>query len=215
MLAPEWPVPGHVRAVLTLKGESLPHELPAEPCWLQQVHGREVVRPRAGEQNLVGDAAVATLPGIVLAVRTADCLPVVFAAQDGSAVAVAHAGWRGLAAGVLEATVEAMALAPARLSAWLGPAIGWDAFEVGPEVREALLIGDPGAGAQFRPGRDDRWHADLAGLARRRLMTLGLTAISGGSWCTVSEPSRFYSYRRGDETARMATLVWMEMVTKA
>lgn len=214
MLAPDWAVPGHVRAVQTLKGESVPAQLPAQPCWLQQVHGYEVVRPQAGEQGLVGDAAVARQSGIVLAVRTADCMPVLFADMGGSVIGVAHAGWRGLAAGVLEATVDAMAVSPGQVTAWLGPAIGWEAFEIGPEVREALLVDDPGAGAHFRAGMGDRWHADLVGLARRRLTAIGLTAIHGGFWCTASEPSRFCSYRRGDETARMATLVWMEAVPR-
>jgi len=215
MLTPEWVVPGHVRAVQTLRDEAVPGPLPAEPSWLTQVHGHEVVRPQAGEQGLVGDAAVATRPGIVLAVQTADCLPVLFADMDGRVVAVAHAGWRGLAAGVLESTVDAMAVPPDRLVAWLGPAIGWDAFEIGPEVREALLVADPGAGAYFRSGRDDRWHAHLAGLARRRLAGLGLTAITGGHWCTASEPEKYCSYRCGDETARMATLVWMEALPRS
>jgi len=186
--------------------------LPAEPVWLRQVHGATAVdaatvgngdRPEA-------DAAWTTVPGVVCAALTADCLPVVLGGRGGEGVAVIHAGWRGLAAGVIESTVAALAIDPARLQAWLGPAIGPRAFEVGPEVRAAFVDRDPAAAVAFHEGRGDRWWADLYRLARRRLESLEVTHVSGGGRCTVTESRHFFSHRRdGADCGRMATLAWL------
>lgn len=183
--------------------------LPAAPLWLRQVHGREVALHdgRAGEPS--ADAAVTFEPGRVLAVLTADCLPVVFASRDGTRLGIAHAGWRGLAAGVLEATVAALGVSGTELLAWLGPAIGPAAFEVGAEVRAAFIDGDPGAAAAFADNARGRWQADLYALARRRLTALGVESHGGGA-CTLGEPGRYYSFRREAKTGRMATLVWRD-----
>lgn len=183
--------------------------LPAEPVWLQQVHGVRVVDAgRAGERP-EADAAWTAQPGVVCAVLTADCLPVVFADRAGRCVAAAHAGWRGLAAGVLEATVRSLPVPPRDLLAWLGPAIGPAAFEVGGEVREAFLARDARTGSAFAPGVDGRWFADLYLLARQRLAACGVGDIYGGGWCTFRDAGRFYSYRRDGITGRMATLAWL------
>jgi len=182
--------------------------LPAEPLWLEQVHGTAVAR-FGGPCRPVADAAVATGPGEVCAVMVADCLPVLLTDRDGSCVGVAHAGWRGLAAGVVEAAVRALPVAPGSVMAWLGPAIGPAAFEVGPEVRARFLESDPGSADDFRPGHGDRWLADLYGLARRRLASAGVLAVYGGGCCTASDPQRFFSFRRDGVTGRMAALAWL------
>jgi YfiH family protein len=193
-----------------------------EPVWLQQVHGTDVVvvsadetsgassaLPEQGGAAPVADACVVRGRGLAAVIQTADCLPILLAAADGDEVAAIHAGWRGLAAGVVEATLEAMHAAPTSIHAWLGPAIGQRAFEVGPEVRAAFVDADSLAAACFLRGRDDRWHADLAGLARSRLAALGVIRIRGSDWCTVEAPVEFHSYRRdGARSGRMATLVW-------
>jgi len=191
--------------------------LPAEPVWLRQVHGVDVhvaIGGGAVGDEPIADAAVTDRPGVVLAVLTADCLPVLFADSRGRAVGAAHAGWRGLAAGVLERTVQAMrALLPddAQVLAWLGPGIGQAAFEVGDEVREAFLAGDPGSGEAFEPGaRPGKWQADLYALARRRLAHAGVHRVDGGGFCTWTDSERFWSYRRRAEGGRMASLVWIE-----
>ena len=193
--------------------------LPSPPVWLDQTHGAKVaVLDPASAAALralapVADAAVTRDGGIVCAVLTADCLPVVFADRQGRAVGIAHAGWRGLAAGVLAATVAALdALgAPRRdLCAWLGPAIGPRAFEVGRDVRDALVATDPGSAECFAPHGQHKWHADLYQLARRRLAAAGVHDVHGGGLCTYSDSTRFYSYRRERLTGRMATLVWLE-----
>lgn len=238
-LVPRWPVASRVRAAVTTRGGGASGgpfaslnlaghvgddpqavaqnrgllraalRLPAEPLWLEQVHGTAVARcdaagvPRA-------DAAVATRPGQVCAVMVADCLPVLLAAADGSAVAVAHAGWRGLAAGVIERTVEAMPLPPAGLVAWLGPCIGPEAFEVGGEVREAFVARDPAAERRFAPNPRGRWRADLEGLARDRLAAAGVSEVHGGGLCTYRDAGRFFSFRRDGTTGRLAALVWLE-----
>ena len=182
---------------------------PAEPAWLEQVHGdRVVVLP--DEVAGPADAAVTLTPGNVCAILVADCLPVFFASRDGDRVGIAHAGWRGLAAGVVEVTVAALNCDPAKLVAWLGPAIGPRAFEVGAEVRDAFVSRDGGAAGAFGPGRDGRWLADLPALARRRLVASGVAEVTGGELCTHSEPARFYSYRRDGSTGRMASLIWLE-----
>ena len=183
--------------------------LPSEPLWLNQVHGTRVVEHTGSGPAPEADAAVTFAPGRVLAVLTADCLPVVLASRDGQRLGVAHAGWRGLAAGVLERTVEALGVPGRELVAWLGPAIGPNAFEVGGEVREAFLATDPGAGVAFTPNERGRWQADLAGLARRRLEALGLATVTGGGECTYTDAGRFYSFRREPRTGRLATLAWI------
>ena len=238
-LRPRWNAPAGVRAAFTLRGGGASvgayaslnlgaHvgddpaavaanrarvraalALPSEPVWLNQVHGVHVAdldrEPRPGP----ADAAVTREPGRVCAILVADCLPVLFATRRGDAVAAAHAGWRGLAAGVLEATIAALAVPGPDLSAWLGPAIGPDRFEVGAEVRQAFLQADAGCAAAFRPNARGRWLCDLAGLARRRLAAAGVTAIADGTACTYSDAMRFYSHRREAPTGRMAALLWL------
>jgi YfiH family protein len=182
--------------------------LPAEPVWLEQVHGTEVVElPGPGPYR--ADAAVTSEPGVVLAVLSADCLPVAFADRRGRRLGLAHAGWRGLLEGVLEATVAALARAPQDLIVWLGPAISVRAYEVGPELRARFLARDPGAERCFAAGHGDRWWCDLYALARARLERLGIEAIHGGGRCTHGERECFYSHRRdGARSGRQATLLW-------
>lgn len=185
--------------------------LHSEPVWLRQVHGTGVVNAAAvaAGDRPEGDAAWTTTPGVVCAVLTADCLPVVLADPAGRGVAVVHAGWRGLAAGVIEAAAAALPVPGAALRAWLGPAIGPAAFEVGPEVREAFVARDPAAVSAFRPV-GDRWYADIYLLARQRLASVGVDCLSGGGRCTVNEPRHFFSHRRdGPGAGRMATLAWI------
>lgn len=238
VITPDWPAAPHVRAMATtrLGGVSLPpwdslnlggrvgddvehvrtnrermqSLLPGEPVWLDQVHGTAVWRDAADSR--CADASVSRKPGEVCAVMTADCLPVLFCDRAGSVVAAAHAGWRGLSAGVLEETVLAMAAAPDEILAWLGPAIGPAHFEVGPEVRTAFAEKDARAAEAFRPGQGDRLMADIFLLARQRLMAAGLSAsnLFGGGVCTVGDRQRFFSYRRDGVTGRMASLVWLD-----
>jgi YfiH family protein len=183
--------------------------LPAEPCWLEQVHGARVADLDRGDGG-ARDAAVTRTVGRVCAILTADCLPVLFAAADGSTVAAAHAGWRGLAAGVLRATVAALGTDPTRLLAWIGPAIGAAHYEVGDEVRAAMLSMDAGAGTAFRRNARGRYFADLPLLARRQLQIAGIGSVSGGDFCTYAEPGRYFSHRRDGPTGRQATLIWLE-----
>jgi YfiH family protein len=183
--------------------------LPAEPRWLEQVHGTRILRLDQGETGNA-DGAVTATPGVVLAVMTADCLPVLLASIDGRRIGVAHAGWRGLANGVLAAAVAAFDRAPSELTAWLGPAIGRGAFEVGAEVRAAFMSGDAAAANFFTPNARGRWQADLDGLARRQLRRSGVAAIHGQPQCTFSNPDRYFSHRREAPCGRMATLIWME-----
>jgi YfiH family protein len=190
-------------------------QLPREPAWIEQVHGVEVLDLDEGRQAgaagiAVADAALTRRAGRVCAIQVADCLPVLLADRYGSAVAAAHAGWRGLAAGVLEATVKKLALEPGRLVAWLGPAIGPGHFEVGEEVRRAFLAHDAGAAGAFAANARGRWQCDLPALARRRLTALGVAAVCGGNWCTHANASRFFSYRRDGRCGRMAALIWRE-----
>ena len=184
--------------------------LPGEPLWLEQVHGVEVVRHAGavGEPPRA-DAAVAFEPGRVCAVMTADCLPVVLTDRAGTRVGVAHAGWRGLVGGVLEATIAALEVPPASLHAWLGPAIGPAAFEVGTDVRDAYLAGVEGSAACFTPNDRGRYRADIYGLARLVLGAAGVESVRGGGWCTHEDAQRFFSYRRDGVTGRMATLAWL------
>lgn len=189
----------------------------AKPVYLDQLHGRNVVRLTPAHVGSLpqADASVCTEPGLACTVQVADCLPVLFAAPEARGVAGAHAGWRGLSSGVLEATLEALceaaACAPADIQAWLGPCIGPRRFEVGAEVLQAFGA-DPAADAQafFRPHVPGKWMADLAGLARERLRSAGVTQLSGGGWCTVEDASRFFSFRRDRVTGRMVAAIWLE-----
>jgi len=183
--------------------------LPAEPSWLSQVHGIGVADLDSAVAPGPADAAV-TRGSSVCAILSADCLPIVFAADSEEIVAAAHAGWRGLAAGVIEATVRVMGVSPGSLVAWLGPAIGPQHFEVGADVRDAFLAGDPHAAEAFEPNARGRFMADLSMLARRRLQGLGVSRIYGGGECTFAQPSRYYSHRRDGITGRQATLIWRE-----
>lgn len=237
-LIPDWPAPVRVRAAMTTRlggvsdgpyasfnlGRSCGDDpiavaenrrrlraalpLPSEPCWLKQVHGAEVVRMPENASTPEADASFTTKAGVVCLVQAADCLPVLLCDDAGTVVAAAHAGWRGLAAGVLEATVRRLPVPPTDLMAWLGPAIGPTAFEVGPEVREAFVKTDAGADAAFRAGAGAKYFADLFVLARRRLATAGVTRVYGGGVCTVSDPARFFSHRRDRISGRMAALIW-------
>ncbi|MCG5510838.1 peptidoglycan editing factor PgeF [Ectothiorhodospira lacustris] len=239
LLVPAWPAPAGVRSISTTRagGVSRPpfddfnlglnngddpkaviHNrrllrqrlgLPREPCWLHQVHGIRVVETSCCGDQPAADAVVAFAPGPPCVVMTADCLPVLFCDHAGTRVGAAHAGWRGLAGGVLEATVEALGCPPGELMAWLGPCIGPGAFEVGDEVRAAFLQQDPGAHDAFAPSSTGRWLADLRMLARRRLSACGLRSIQAETACTFSDARRFYSFRRDGETGRMATLIWL------
>jgi polyphenol oxidase len=240
-LTPDWPVHAAVRAAFTLRtgGVSLAPfaslnlgtlvgdspravtenrarvaellSLPAEPAWLDQVHGNIVTDLDAQPEATHGaDAAISRTAGRVLAIQVADCLPVLLAAEDASAVGAAHSGWRGLAAGVLEATVRALAVDAGKLSAWLGPAIGPAAFEVGAEVRDTFVAQDPRAAAAFTANARGRWQCDLYELARQRLNALGVQAVFGGGLCTHSDAARFFSFRRDGRCGRMAALVWID-----
>lgn len=238
LIEPEWPAPPGVRAAFTLRtgGVSAPPfdsfncaahvgdapeavarnrallrerlALPGEPAWLEQVHGCTAVTLEDGGALGPADAAVTREPDRICVVQVADCLPVLLAARDGSGVGAAHAGWRGLAAGVLESAVRALGVKPAEVLAWLGPAIGPRHFEVGAEVRAAFLAADPAAAAAFVPNPRGRWQCDLYGLARLRLAALGVAQVYGGGWCTSADAARFFSYRRDGRCGRMAALIW-------
>lgn len=224
MIVPGWPLADRVRAGVTERSDGL-HALSGrldcrddraaladrtglQLAWLEQVHGTRVVRAEeACSARLQADAAWSTTPGIAAVVLTADCLPVLLADTKGTVVAAAHAGWRGLAAGVLQATVAALPCAPGELHAWLGPAISQSAFEVGPEVERAFTVQDAQAASFFRPGAGDRLHADLYGLARRALHGAGVANVHGGEWCTYSQAERFYSHRLNRSAGRMASFI--------
>jgi hypothetical protein len=184
--------------------------LPCEPYWLSQVHGIGVADLDLPSPPGPADAAIARRPAKVCAILTADCLPIVLTTDSGDTVAAAHAGWRGLAAGVIEATVRAMQAPPESLMAWLGPAIGPLHFEVGAEVCDAFLVADAQAGEAFRPNARGRFMADLGLLARRRLQGLGVNRIFGGGECTFTQSQRYFSHRRDGITGRQATLIWRE-----
>jgi YfiH family protein len=271
VISPDWMAPPRVSAAFTLRtggvsaapydslnlgsriGDSLEGvaenrrrvrealRLPAEPMWLEQVHGIAVVEAQAGRAGFntppTGDAVVAREAGQVCAIRVADCMPVLFAARDGSVVGAAHAGWRGLAGGVLEATVARLGVPASEVIAWMGPAIGPRHFEVGDDVRAAFLAAGAGAGVRASIGADTdgvadvvgavdrardgvasaftanargRWQCDLYALARLRLQALGIVGIHGGGWCTFAEADRFFSYRRDGQCGRMAALIWIQ-----
>lgn len=213
-LSAPWPAPAKVNAWATLrsfgdmKGEGrsrLERLLPSSPVWLRQVHGTRVVDADATAAFPEADAAVARSPGTVCAVMTADCMPVFLVDDSASVVGLAHAGWRGLSAGVVEATVGFMKVPPAQLIAWLGPAIGPDAYEVGEEVRAAFS----GYESALRPTRPGRWHLDLYAVARARLAEAGVRRVYGGGYCTYRDSARFFSYRRDRATERMAAVIWL------
>jgi YfiH family protein len=236
-IVPDWPAPANVRALITTRNggvstgpfasmnlgqrvdddiqrvrsnrASLRDLLPAEPKWLLQVHGVDVVNADRLQQLAEADAAVARNPGSVCTVMVADCLPVLLTDRAGRVVAAAHAGWRGLAAGVLENTVRGMDTAADELLAYLGPAIGPSAFEVGADVREAFLIRSTDAASAFIAHKPGKWLADLFALARQRLRASGVRQIFGGGLCTYSDPRRFFSHRRDIVTGRMAALIWL------
>jgi len=237
-IVPDWPAPAGVRALVTTRGggtsrgafaalnlganvgddpaavernrELLRSHLPADPVWLRQVHGADAVDAGSAGALPRADAAVARTRHTVCAVLTADCLPVLLAHRGGRAIGIAHAGWRGLAAGVVEAALARMAVPPAEVVAWLGPAIGPRAYEVGRDVHDAFVACDAGAAAAFAPNGNGKFLADLYALARRRLAAAGVMSVSGGGFCTHAEGDRFYSYRREKTTGRFASLVWMD-----
>ena len=183
--------------------------LPSNPVWLEQVHGTHVLSLDGGPYaSKRADASYSRTPGTVCAVMTADCLPVLFCNLDGTEVAAAHAGWRGLCEGVLEETVSCFSDKPGNILAWLGPAIGPTAFEVGPEVREAFMAKDVQADAAFRP-QGEKYFADIYQLARQRLANVGVERVYGGEYCTHSQPENFFSYRRDRTTGRLASFIWL------
>jgi len=184
-------------------------DLPSMPVWLEQVHGTDVLRLNGHPpSSLRADAVYTSKPGVVCAVMTADCLPVLFCSADGKEVAAAHAGWRGLCSGVLEATLDAFSASAGEITAWLGPAIGPNAFEVGPEVREAFCAVDPAAGSAFRAA-GEKFYADLWMLATQRLNAAGVRCIRGGGDCTHTQEEQFFSFRRDGVTGRMASFIWL------
>ena len=182
------------------------------PVWLNQVHGTRIISAASvvGATPPEADGSFSRIPQVVCAVMTADCLPVLFCDASGTVVAAAHAGWRGLLAGVLEASIVAMRVPGEELIAYMGPAIGPQAFEVGDEVRAAFVAADAGAAQAFRPATEGKWLADIYGLARQRLARKGLTRVYGGTHCTLTEAERFFSYRRDGQTGRMASLIWLD-----
>ena len=236
-LIPDWPAPAQVKACVTTRAggvslapfdslnlgdhvEDSPEAVLENrrrltevfhvwPAWLRQVHGVNVVEADP-ERIAEADGSWTSTPGIACTSMTADCLPALFCNRAGTRVAAAHAGWRGLAAGVLEATAESLQAEPADILVWLGPAIGPQAFEVGPEVREAFVQQLPGTAQAFVPSRNPgKFMADIYQLARLRLAARGITAVYGGGFCTVNDP-RFFSFRCSPRTGRFASLIWLE-----
>jgi polyphenol oxidase len=238
LIIPDWPAPANVKALQTTRlggFSSAPYDslnlgdhvgddplvvarnrmllntlLPSEPVWLQQVHGTVVANADMASCLPQADACIARHRDAVCVVMTADCLPVLLCDTQGSVVGVAHAGWKGLAAGVIEAAVKSMEVAPQNLMAWLGPAISQPAFEVGGEVRALFVDADPHAAAAFIPSQQGKWFADLYALTRLRLNESGIMRIHGGGYCTYRERERFFSYRRDGVTGRIGTFIWLE-----
>jgi hypothetical protein len=239
-LVPDWPAPPRVRAFVTTRaggvsqgqyasmnlgsrsGDDPRHvarnrlivaaSLPSMPRWMAQVHGTGVADlDRLAETDVASaDAAVTSIAGRVGVVLTADCMPLFLCDDAGTRVAVAHAGWRGMAAGVIENAVSALRTEPAKVMAWMGPAIGPTAFEVGPEVREAFIAASPAAADAFAAHRPGKFMADLYALARLRLLAAGVSRVHGGGFCTYREADRFFSYRREKKSGRMGAFIWME-----
>jgi YfiH family protein len=238
LIIPHWPAPANVRSLQTTRAggiSSAPYDslnlgdhvgdaplavqrnrmllnslLPSEPVWLNQVHGTTVANADRASCLPQADACIARHRAAVCVVMTADCLPVLLCDSQGSVVGVAHAGWKGLAAGVIEATVKSMDVDPDTVMAWLGPAISQDAFEVGDEVRAAFVAAQAQAASAFVAGQSGKWFADLYALARLRLHALGITRVYGGGSCTYRERERYFSYRRDGSTGRMGTFIWLE-----
>lgn len=237
-IVPDWPAPANVKALQTTRHggvSAAPYDtlnlgmhvgdnpqavarnrqlleplVPSEPVWLEQVHGTVVANADAASCRVQADACIARHRGAVCVVMTADCLPILLCDEAGTVVAAVHAGWKGLAAGVIEATVNAMEVAPHRLIAWLGPAIGQEAFEVGAEVRAAFIAHQARAAEAFvAHGGQGKYHADLYLLARQRLEALGIRKVSGGNYCTYHQKDKFFSYRRDGVTGRMGTFIWL------
>jgi YfiH family protein len=237
-VVPDWPAPANVRAFATTRAGGVSEgeyaslnlgmksgddvakvernraivreHLPAAPRWLAQVHGIRVGDlDRPDGTPGTADASRTSLPGRVAVVQTADCMPLLLCDAAGRHVSAVHAGWRGMAAGIIENAVARLGAAPAEILAWMGPTIGPDAFEVGPEVREAFLQADPGADEAFRAHLPGKFMADLYALARRRLAIAGVERVHGGGFCTFHEPQRFFSYRRVKSSGRMASFIWM------
>jgi YfiH family protein len=236
-IVPDWPAPARVRSLITTRRggvstgahasfnlglradddpravaanrAALREHLPQDPVWLNQVHGARVVRADAVTDSPEADAAYTRRAETVCAVMVADCMPVLLCDTQASVVAIAHAGWRGLSSGVIDNTIAAMGVKANDLLAFLGPAIGPAAFEVGADVRDAFLAADAAAAAAFTPYREGKWLADLFLLGGQRLARAGVHRIYGGGLCTVSDPARFYSYRRDRTTGRMAALIWL------
>jgi hypothetical protein len=238
-IRPDWPAPAHVRAVTTTRaggvsrgayesfnlGDHVGDDPDAvrrnrvllrdtlgipEPSWLKQVHGIDVVEAEFGRSGEVADGSCTEMIGTVCAVLTADCLPVLLCDRQGTKVAALHAGWRGLAAGVIESGVLAMRLPGEELLAWIGPGIGAESYEVGDDVRDVFVGHDAEAAAAFRQRGAGKWRVDMAALARQRLQGMGVGAVYGGGFCTFHERDRFFSHRRDGVTGRMASLIWLE-----
>lgn len=236
-IVPDWPAPANVKALITTRAggiskgpftslnlglrtgddpqavaanrDRLNALLPQPPRWLRQVHGASVVEADSLAGMPEADASIARRPGTVCAVLVADCIPVLLADRAGTTVGIAHAGWRGLAAGVIENAARRMAIEPRGLIAYLGPGVSRDAFEVGADVRDAFLGRDADAAAAFTPHAAGKWLADLFLLARQRLRRAGVCEIQGGALCTYSDARRFFSYRRERTTGRMAAVIWL------
>lgn len=240
-ITPDWPAPANVKALQTTRRggiSSSPFDslnlgshvgdvpravahnrqlleplMPSEPVWLEQVHGTLVANADHASCLPQADACIARHSGSVCVVMTADCLPVLMCDEDGTVVGAAHAGWKGLAAGVIEATVKEMDIAPRKLMAWLGPAISQDSFEVGAEVRAAFIDHDARASEAFirlpENVHGEKYHADIYLLAHQRLNTLGISRIYGGNFCTFKQREKFFSYRRDGVTGRMGTFIWL------
>ncbi len=237
-IIPEWPAPAHVRALVTTRAggvssgacagmnlgrrtaddpaaveanhAQLNRLLPQPPRWLAQVHGNTVVDVDTLAVVPQADASVARRPGTVCAILVADCLPVLFTDRAGTCIAAAHAGWRGLAGGVIANTVARMPAKPAGLLAWIGPGIGPTAFEVGDDVLQAFCTEEPESKSAFKPLRAGKWLCNLPALARDALRRAGVTEVYGGDLCTYTDPQRFYSHRRNPATGRMAALIWRQ-----
>lgn len=240
LIVPDWPAPGNVCAVTTtrLGGISKPPydgfnlathvgdqleavnhnreqlavqlQLKNNPCWLEQVHSNNVIEACKTTIPIEADASFSRLPQQVCVVMTADCLPVFFCDRQGSVVAAAHAGWRGLAGGILEATIISMQRPGSDVMAWLGPAIGAKVYEVSTDVRDAFIQQTPEAESAFVATRAGHWLMDMYQLARQRLQASGVTQIYGGDFCTYTDSERFYSFRRDGVTGRMASLIWLQ-----
>lgn len=219
-ISPDWPVISRIQALVTtralgdMKSDAgrlrLRAFLPAEPAWLRQVHGAQVIDAARAAPGMAADASFTTEANVVCSVMAADCMPVLLADERGTVVAIAHAGWRGLCAGVIEATVAAMAAPAPAILAWLGPAIGPQVYEIGEDVRAAFVACDVRAAGAFQPTRPGHWYLDLYAIARQRLAALGVARVFGGGLCTASDPARFYSYRRDGAGERMAAAIWIQ-----